>query len=319
MSGLIYAVIVVMWLAFLVPMWLRRHDDAIEAKSVDRFSTAMKVLARRTSAAEPTAVGEQGVDRPGDSPDGWLASIRRGARPGLLADLRSRAARSAVVVERRSVSLAVRRQRVLAALVALTLVVAGLASVAVFPWLALAPIGAVLMAYVVHLRLQARRATELARSRARVRSLGPGRDRVRATDDPVHTVKITSPPSRRPDWSAISSPAAATRELEPASGADDSAIAARGGAGAAGHASSTQIPDGFAGPRVGWDPIPVPAPTYVSAARVPRAVRSIDLSTEGAWTSGRLVADAKAAAAAAVEPAPDADDEPARTQRAVGS
>lgn len=38
-----------------------------------------------------------------------------------------------------------------------------------------------------------------------------------------------------------------------------------------------------------WEPVPVPLPTYVNKAiAAPRAVRRIDLSQPGAWTSGRL-------------------------------
>ena len=49
MSAVILAVIVIMWAVVLVPMWLRRHDAATESRSVDRFSTAMRVLSRRSS------------------------------------------------------------------------------------------------------------------------------------------------------------------------------------------------------------------------------------------------------------------------------
>src|SRR3954469_9393470 len=49
-SAVIYAAIVVMWGVVLVPMWLRRHDAATESRSVDRFSTAMRTLSRRTWA-----------------------------------------------------------------------------------------------------------------------------------------------------------------------------------------------------------------------------------------------------------------------------
>src|SRR4051794_21872544 len=50
MSAVIYAAIVVMWAVVLVPMWLRRHDAATESRSVDRFSTAMRTLSRRTTS-----------------------------------------------------------------------------------------------------------------------------------------------------------------------------------------------------------------------------------------------------------------------------
>lgn len=46
-SGLILLVIVGAWLAVLVPMALRSHDSATSLRSTDRFSDAMRVLARR--------------------------------------------------------------------------------------------------------------------------------------------------------------------------------------------------------------------------------------------------------------------------------
>lgn len=48
-SGVIYAVIVVLWAVVLVPMWLRRHDTETEVRSVDRFSKAMGILSLRGS------------------------------------------------------------------------------------------------------------------------------------------------------------------------------------------------------------------------------------------------------------------------------
>ncbi|MET7456954.1 gephyrin-like molybdotransferase receptor GlpR [Streptomyces sp. NPDC005574] len=70
-SGLIYAVIVGAWAAYLVPMWLRRQDELNEARPTERFSTAIRLLsgragmerryakdrrARSTDEAEPSAV-----------------------------------------------------------------------------------------------------------------------------------------------------------------------------------------------------------------------------------------------------------------------
>ncbi|HET7900675.1 MAG TPA: hypothetical protein VFL59_05770 [Candidatus Nanopelagicales bacterium] len=48
-AGLIYAVIIGMWALVLVPMWLRRHDEAQESKSADRFARAMGTLRRGSS------------------------------------------------------------------------------------------------------------------------------------------------------------------------------------------------------------------------------------------------------------------------------
>jgi hypothetical protein len=46
-SPLILLVLVVMWAVVLVPMWLRRHDEAEETRSVDKFTSAMHTLSRR--------------------------------------------------------------------------------------------------------------------------------------------------------------------------------------------------------------------------------------------------------------------------------
>ncbi|WP_026239586.1 gephyrin-like molybdotransferase receptor GlpR [Parafrankia discariae] len=49
MSALIWLAIVAVWGFVLIPMWLRHHDSAVEQRSADRFSTAMRVLSRRGS------------------------------------------------------------------------------------------------------------------------------------------------------------------------------------------------------------------------------------------------------------------------------
>ncbi|MET8248282.1 gephyrin-like molybdotransferase receptor GlpR [Streptomyces sp. NPDC005202] len=75
-SGLIYAVIVGAWAAYLVPMWLRRQDELNEARPTERFSTAIRLLsgragmerryardlrARSTEEGEPSAGGADAV------------------------------------------------------------------------------------------------------------------------------------------------------------------------------------------------------------------------------------------------------------------
>jgi len=53
-TGLIYGAIVVVWAVFLVPYALRRYDEAAHTRSIEKFSTAMRVLGRRDHA-EPAA------------------------------------------------------------------------------------------------------------------------------------------------------------------------------------------------------------------------------------------------------------------------
>ncbi|MDQ1018690.1 divisome protein SepX/GlpR [Streptomyces afghaniensis] len=70
-SGLIYAVIVGAWAAYLVPMWLRRQDELNEARPTERFSTAIRLLSGKAAMerryakdlrARSTDEGEQGAD-----------------------------------------------------------------------------------------------------------------------------------------------------------------------------------------------------------------------------------------------------------------
>ena len=59
-TGLIYVVIIALWAAVLIPIWLRRHDQISEVRSTARFSSAMRSLGRgnvRTSAGSATIEG----------------------------------------------------------------------------------------------------------------------------------------------------------------------------------------------------------------------------------------------------------------------
>lgn len=75
-----------------------------------------------------------------------------------------------------------------------------------------------------------------------------------------------------------------------------------------------------------WEPVPVPRPTYLTKAKAPPPVtRSIDLSSPGAWTSGRLnPASSVARSGTTRDPAREAtaDDQDAaelpQRRRAVG-
>ena len=55
-SGVIYAVIALLWAVVLVPMWLRRHDEVSESRSVDRFQGAMRTLSRREASVDQREV-----------------------------------------------------------------------------------------------------------------------------------------------------------------------------------------------------------------------------------------------------------------------
>ncbi|RVU21292.1 hypothetical protein EOT10_24970 [Streptomyces antnestii] len=78
-SGLIYAVIVGAWAAYLVPMWLRRQDELNEARPTERFSTAIRLLSGRAGmerryAKDLQARSPEGEEQRGD-PDEITDSV----------------------------------------------------------------------------------------------------------------------------------------------------------------------------------------------------------------------------------------------------
>ncbi|NGO73088.1 hypothetical protein [Streptomyces boncukensis] len=101
-SGLIYAVIVGAWAAYLVPMWLRRQDELNEARPTERFSTAIRLLsgkaamerryardaerreareARETGASLAAATGPESDRDAQGSPDDGYADDAYGTDP----------------------------------------------------------------------------------------------------------------------------------------------------------------------------------------------------------------------------------------------
>ena len=91
LGGIIYGAIVVLWLCYLVPLALRRHDEAARSRSVDRFSSAMRVLGRTGHDHEPAPVSRRdprahAVAGPGSGSRGRAGRARShraaGRRPG---------------------------------------------------------------------------------------------------------------------------------------------------------------------------------------------------------------------------------------------
>ncbi len=142
-AGVIYAVIIALWAVVLVPMWVRRHDEANESRSVDRFHHAMRILSRR------------GTDMPDQR---QVLQPRRQPVVDVVVTGGHRSSATRSRAEARA-SQAQRRRRTLAVLAGVFLVVAGLALLGVVsPWLAVLP-ALLTAAFVVHLRQEARRAS----------------------------------------------------------------------------------------------------------------------------------------------------------------
>lgn len=323
-SGLIYGAIVVVWAAVLVPMWLRRHDEIHELRSVDRFSRAMRILSRREPAGDQRYVvmprrpaGASGVvrsDGPRIEPEVWRKPPRPRAaeprRPEVTIELpevlpgaprlespvaagpsspidapvrvdapaagserrpaaAARRVSTAGAARRPSRTLVARRRRVVTVLAAVTLLLAVLAPMTtIASWDALVPL-TLLVAYVVHLRMQARRREEIRRSRAR--SAQAGEARLRRLDSAGRVV------STRADRMARETAAARDAAAAHARRADAAAAELEASRQAALVESADDEVEG------GWRPVPVPLPTYVTKPKASRTIRTIDLSTEGLW------------------------------------
>ena len=87
MSPVIILGLVLMWAVVLVPMWLRRHDEVEESRSVDRFSSAMHTLSRHEGRPSQRNVHPSRESRVPDmhvhvsgasAPDAVAARRRRG-------------------------------------------------------------------------------------------------------------------------------------------------------------------------------------------------------------------------------------------------
>jgi hypothetical protein len=258
LTGVIYGAIVVAWAAYLVPLALRRHDEASRSRSIERFSSAMRILAHRgsTPAAMATAklpAGERTVVTPKRNAKRVLPP-ESGPEPErvLVTPTRNRAAERAA---------AARRRRVLSILVMLSMVVGVAALVGLLPTVSVAVPVLLVLGFLVTARLSVRRASKpywvevpapeqtpgvvVRRSPARVDATHPAGDDDE-DDDNEPTISLTA--AQR----AVAAGRAADRRVA---------------------SVSTRTADGGSL----WDPLPVTVPTYVTAPPAPRTIRTISL------------------------------------------
>lgn len=293
MSPVIILGLVVMWAVVLVPMWLRRHDEVEETRSVDQFSTAMRTLSRRATApvegryvvmphrsrsvdVHVSGASAQDEDieprRPrresaGDRrtaakaptsprrlrpPSLHMPHVPRIVRGGHLPRLPHRASRS--------LSGAERRRRTLLRLLILTVItlLVGVLVGGVAVWLLQLAVDACLVAFVVHLRRRATRSAAASRQSRRA-AVAPVRSRqsapaVARRAAPVSVDVATGTESADIGVSADIGLDASAWEGEPAQLAADVESDSE--------AEQVAVNDG-------WDPVPVPPPTYTMKPAAP--------------------------------------------------
>ncbi|WP_109473367.1 hypothetical protein [Ornithinimicrobium cavernae] len=308
-NSLIFVVILAVWAAYLIQHWIRRRDHVATAKSVDRFSEAMRVLERRQSMPR--------ADISAPSPRSYSVSLTRPAHPDVVV---KRARPSVPAGDRRpSTRRPLHRfpvtQRRAAALAAGALAaVSGVLVAALSPlswWVALAGVSGLLLAitYVRHsVSAESRgRATSPVRP-GRSRSASPVRAGASRSTSPVRAGS-TRPASRSAGAGAArggstSVRPAATRPAAARSAASSSVtvpevhevvqqetVPAARPARRAARATELYDLQAFEAPAAvqppadlepeapvaatepapgTWAPVPVPPPTYTLKARAPR-------------------------------------------------
>jgi hypothetical protein len=263
-----------MWAAVLIPMWLRNHDTATENRSAERFGQAMRVLSRKGAPVEPdpeatpVTPGGRVPDAVGAVTARTGAAARRVAQASVAAKQRRRRA------PRVPLTLVQRRARTLGVLVGLTFVTALLAIFTALTVLVMLPFVGLLGAFVVHLRIQARQQQQ--RRTAGTSPRRPAAQRAAAEERPGN--------SHEPEFAA----GEASDSSGVVQGPSRAVVVERKGA-----AGATASSDGVsaADDDDAWRPNPLPLPTYVTAPKAVRPIKVIDLTTPGAWTSGRLLDD----------------------------
>ena len=326
LSAVIFVVLALAWALYLIPTALRHHDEIARTRSIDRFSNAMRVLARREAVnrrdtrlvvTPPRPQPRMVLPQPSAATVAAVAAVaasaavevsREGAGPRTPPAARA-AARAA----------AKRRRRILGLLVLSVLGVTGAAYLGYLPWWAVAIPGGLVVAYLVLCRVLVRR-DQRTRSRIAADASPPARRpaaRVQAPYGAMHPM-ITP---------AASADGAPSGDRDDEADLDEDTVGLSAAAlGAAMSAETVEEADEAAAAAVAvaraesgslWDPLPMTLPTYVTMPRATRTVRTIDLSEPGSWSSGRSEADSRLVEEAAASR--ESSSEGPQEQRAVGS
>ncbi|MFD1825825.1 hypothetical protein [Mumia zhuanghuii] len=300
-TGLIFAAVIAIWVAYGVPLLLRRHEEATRGGGVTSFSGALRVLTQRkdeTAPVEATATAP-------DSPSADSASDSTGeTEPAMPVETKPEAPRRPY--NRRAARIAARRRRrVLLVLLAACAIVGGLAVAGLLlPWAPAIPAG-IVVAWLVLCRVMVR--SEIGRP---VQILRRGGGEVRAE---ARAERSAARAARRTERRAASE-----REEKKAVVVDpdlETTVVLSGqfedhDPQRRNVMEKTPLPQGALDQQIVdatamtttsgvtlWDPVPVTLPTYVTKPAAPRTVRTVDFgetavtSDEGRAESRRAVGD----------------------------
>ena len=257
-SALLFILLGVMWAVVLVPMWLRKHDENNESRSVDRFSRALGSLSSRLDRdrdAETVIVPARGTVPAG-------RAVLMPGRPAGAQDhqVTVSGSRPAAAVRRRPVGAATRRRRLLVGslLVTLLVLVAGLLN-RVPLWVVAIP-AVLTLGVLVTGRRQAARTAEMARRRARRAVLS-------------EAARLAEAEHRR---GARTGAARIDAEVIAADVVDEAPFVRQ------------PVPQADS-----WDAVPTTLPTYVTAPAATRVPRVIDRTTPGSWSGAAMLDQAR--------------------------
>ena len=270
-SSLIFLVLIAIWAAYLLQHWVRRREHLATARSVDRFSDAMRVLERRSPLPDLTlssprprsyAISPACPSRPEvavkpaqtlipDAPTGSEPGVRPTLIFHILAGVSTRRIRGVSLV----------------AALSLALVVSPLAAFSRLPWWSALVVVATLIADVIWLRHAAVTERVAGRAQAHARRSAAG------TAGPEGSQSVFFED-------------ASETEAEAEPGFED-------------RAADEARPSGRIEPPAevdpsGWAPVPVPPPTYTLKAKAPEPVaasEATDPAEAEDWSLDGMVYD----------------------------
>jgi len=261
-SGLIFLVIIAIWAAYLLQHWVGRREHLATARSVDRFSEAMRVLERRS----PLPESDLSLPQPRSysvspaRPSRAEVVVKRAQPPTPNVHTRPAAAGHPAWTSNAIPGRSARRARGLSLLasLALVVVVSTLAVLSLLPGWSVAVVVAELAVDLLWLRHAA--ATERSARRAR--------SRIRPADTSVGPAKLLAPRAKASAPRYVSTfPRPASRQtaqVEPSIGAPSAGAAQIAGLDESPADSSSEVD------LSGWAPVPVPPPTYTLKAKAER-------------------------------------------------
>ncbi|KAA1422823.1 hypothetical protein FE697_011760 [Mumia zhuanghuii] len=280
-TGLIFAAVIAIWVAYGVPLALRRHEEASRAGGVTSFSGALRVLTHRKDDAEAEPVTAEVAPSAESTPSAEAAKDASDESADSADDASAAPAPVPHRYNRRAARIAARRRRrVLLVLLAACAIVGGLAVAGILlPWAPAIPAG-IVVAWLVLCRVMVRR--EIGRPVRMPRAFS---SEGRATRSRKREIRKTERRAARDAQDEADLQVDPDSELTVVlSGQFEDHDPGRRNVmergplpeGALDQQVLGAVPLSTTSGTTLWDPVPVTLPTYVTKPAAARTVRTID-------------------------------------------